>query len=187
MNKIAEMLGYKEVTSIDGLDLSQWVKLGEIFLNDNKLSLNTTCLKEYRKNPRGRLYILTNNSKIVKIGGSQDKGGIEATISAYFRGDIGKTESMRNYAICKYMKQELLAGNRLEVYFLLLPIVEVEIPTFNGKKYKKEIPIDFHTVEKEFVDEYHKINGVYPDLNIQESNRTWKELGLSEGYVYKTN
>ena len=187
MNALAEMLGFKYEPTINNLNIEQWLKLGTISMNGDKLKIDYTCDKIDRKNPRGRLYILVIKNIVKKIGGSQDKGGIENTISAYFRGDVGKSESLRNYAICKYMKQECKKGNNIDVYFLPLPVVEVEIPTFSGKMYKKEMPVDYHSVEKEFVDEFYKQNGEYPYLNIQESNRTWKELGLSEGYVYKND
>ena len=121
-------LGLPKKDKINDLNLNQWVKLGDILYNKDKLTINYTCYKDLRKDPFGRLYIIATEGEIVKIGGSQDKGGIESTINAYLRGDIGNSESMRNYAVCKYIKQQLDMGSDVEVWFLPLPIVEVDIP-----------------------------------------------------------
>tara|TARA_Y100001963_G_scaffold76935_1_gene106674 strand:- start:4343 stop:4894 length:552 start_codon:yes stop_codon:yes gene_type:complete len=178
-------LGLPKKDKINDLNLNQWVKLGDILYNKDKLTINYTCYKDLRKDPFGRLYIIATEGEIVKIGGSQDKGGIESTINAYLRGDIGNSESMRNYAVCKYIKQQLDMGSDVEVWFLPLPIVEVDIPQFSGNKIKKRVSVDFHTIEKSFVDDFYNTNGRYPLLNIQEGKKTWKEMGLSEGWQWK--
>jgi len=181
----AEMMGYKQKLQIEDLDLNEWIKLGDIKCNNDKLGITYSCYKDIRKSPFGRIYIIATDSHIVKIGGSQDKGGIESTINAYLRGDIGQSESMRNYAICKYMKKMIASGSSVEIWFLPLPIVEVNVPKFDGTKTRKRVSVDFHAIEKAFVEDYYNYNNRYPLLNIQESRKTWKELGLSEGWSWK--
>mgnify|MGYP001187060494 FL=1 len=83
------------------------------------------------------------------------------------------------------MKQQLDVGKSVEIWFLPLPVVEVNVPRFDGSHSKKRVSVDFHIVEKDFVDDFFKTNGRYPLLNIQEAKKTWKELGLSEGWSWK--
>ena len=184
---LQEFLGIETKSTVDDVNLDDWIKLGDIKLDEDKLKIIYSCYKDLRKDPFGRIYMIVTNGVIKKIGGSQDKGGIESTINAYLRGDIGKSESMRNYAVCKYFKKELKLGSHIEIYFLPLPIVEVDLPTFSGNKIKKRVAVDFHSIEKSFVDDFYKSNGFYPYLNIQESNTTWKELGLSDGWEWKND
>jgi hypothetical protein len=47
---------------------------------------------------------------------------------------------------------------------------------------KQIIATDFHAIEKNFVDEYVRIEGGYPELNMQESGRKWEDTGLLEGW-----
>ena len=63
-----------------------------------------------------------------------------------------------------------------------LPTVRTAIPSFSGDVNKKTMSVDYHTIEKEFVDDYYKVNGEYPLLNIQEGGKKWEDLGLSEGW-----
>ena len=50
MNKLAELLGHKQIKTIDELDLTYWQKLGEMHFNDlNKLSMKFACTKDERQ------------------------------------------------------------------------------------------------------------------------------------------
>ena len=182
MNKLAELLGHKQIKTIDELDLTYWQKLGEMHFNDlNKLSMKFACTKDERQESDGKLYLIANNKKIVKFGGSQTKGGIESTINAYLNGfRVG--QSKRTYSIWNYLQKELKENNNIEIWFMKLPTVRTAIPSFSGDVNKKTMSVDYHTIEKEFVDDYYKVNGEYPLLNIQEGGKKWEDLGLSEGW-----
>ena len=52
----------------------------------------------------------------------------------------------------------------------------------NGDYQYHYISVDYHTIEKSYVDEYKLLNGEFPYLNVQESNTKWEDLGLSEGW-----
>lgn len=181
MNRLAELLGHKQIKTIDELDLTYWKKLGDIHFNNNKLNVKFECPKDERQDSEGKIYLIATNKKIVKFGGSQTKGGIESTINAYLNGfRVG--QSKRTYSIWNYLQSELKKNNNIEIWFMKLPTVRTAIPTFSGEVIKKTISVDYHTIEKEFVDDYYKSNGEYPLLNIQEGGKKWEDLGLSEGW-----
>ena len=66
MNKLAELLGHKQIKTIDELDLTYWQKLGEMHFNDlNKLSMKFACTKDERQDSDGKLYLIANNKRIL--------------------------------------------------------------------------------------------------------------------------
>lgn len=137
-----------------------------------------------RKDPRGRIYILTIDGKIVKIGGSQAKGGILDTIGAYLGGGkdtgrgAGKGNSKRTYAVWKYLIEAVKEGKKVEVFFKLLPTSEtlVPIPNLFGEDEEVELKYDFHVYEENLVRHFEKITGRFPILNTQEAGIKWEDV-----------
>ena len=135
---------------------------------------------EMRKDNRGRVYALVVDGEIVKIGGSQAKGGIDGTYSAYFGGFAPKM-SLRTYCVWNFMMQQIEQGKNVEVWCVWADTVTLPVPTMYGVE-EQTIAIDFHAIENNFVNEYVNVEGKYPYLNMQESGRKWIDTGLSEGY-----
>lgn len=160
-------------------------RVGEIGLSsthDKKLTLKTdpNITRDELRNDTGRVYFLTVDGEIQKIGGSQSKGGIQATIAAYL-GGFAKGMSPRSYCGWNFCRQQVSAGKKVEFYFILAPMTTAQIPTMNGFK-EVEIALDFHQIETACVQEYLAVEGDYPYLNMQESGRKWIDTGLLEGY-----
>lgn len=160
-------------------------RVGEIGLStthDKKLTLITdpNITREELRNNTGRVYFLTVDGVIMKIGGSQSKGGIQATIAAYL-GGFAPGMSPRSYCGWNYCRQQTLQGKKVEFWFILAPMTKAYIPTMNGNK-EVEIALDFHQIETACVQEYLAIEKDYPYLNMQESGRKWIDTGLLEGY-----
>lgn len=139
--------------------------------------------RKNRKDERGRVYALVVNDEIVKLGGSQAKGGIDGTYSAYFAG-FAKGMSERTYCVWNFIRKAITVGKKVEVYCVWADTVTVPVPTMYGTE-KQTITIDFHAIEKNFVNEYVRVEGTYPYLNMQESGRRWVDTGLLEGYINK--
>lgn len=167
-------------------------KVGDVelvSLQEKKLKLNTntaTADKNELKSDVGRVYFLTVNGMIKKIGGSQCKGGIVATIAPYL-GGFALGMSPRSYCGWNYIRQQLLEGNKVEFYFILAPSTRAKIPTMNDYK-EIIIPVDFHQIEHACVQEFkQQEQNQYPELNVQESGKKWRDLHgprgpLLEGY-----
>ena len=128
----------------------------------------------------GRVYLVVINGEIEKIGGSQSKGGIKNTIGSYL-GGYAPGNSPRTYCCWNKFYQAIKNGDKVEIYATWAPTVECVIPTMTGS-VTRTIPVDFHTIEDAFVQEYVLKHGKHPELNIQEAGRTWQETGLLEGW-----
>jgi len=167
--------------------ITTMTRVGEITknLNEKKLTFvpDEKITKEQLRDIRGRVYAIVVNGVIEKIGGSQDKGGIQGTIGWYLNG-WAKGNSERTYCTWNFFTKAIQAEKKVEVYAVWAPLVEVTIPTMTGT-LTKEMPVDFHTIEKAFNDEYFQIEEKHPTLNMQESGQRWQDTGLLEGYTNK--
>lgn len=135
------------------------------------------------KDNSGRVYIIVSNGVIKKIGGSQSKGGIINTFSSYKGGLAGKP-SIRTYGINVLIAEEMKAGNKVEIYMIISPVVKAPV-----KGLFSEDSIDvaaFKEMENKCVEDYKKTTGDYPDWNFQESGRKWPSF-VNEGYVNQLN
>lgn len=137
------------------------------------------------KSDVGRVYFLTVNGEIKKIGGSQCKGGIQGTISAYL-GGFAQGMSPRSYCGWNYIRQHIVSGNEVEFYFILAPMTQAQVPSMSSYNFV-DIPVDYHQIETLCVQEFLSAQGHYPELNVQESGRKWRDLSgptgkLLEGY-----
>ena len=135
------------------------------------------------KDNSGRVYIIVSNGIIKKIGGSQSKGGIINTFSSYKGGLSGKP-SIRTYGINVLISEEMKAGNKVEIYMIVSPVVKAPV-----KGLFSEDSIDvaaFKEMENKCVEDYKNTTGDYPDWNFQESGRKWPSF-VNEGYVNQLN
>lgn len=160
-------------------------RVGQIGLHqthDKKLTLVTDpkITRQDLRDDTGRVYFLTVNGVIKKIGGSQSKGGIQATIAAYL-GGFAHGMSPRSYCVWNFCRRETVAGNLVEFYFILAPTTVAQVPTMNGF-IEQKIAVDYHQIETACVKEYVETMKAYPYLNMQESGKKWIDTGLLEGY-----
>jgi hypothetical protein len=162
------------------------IKVGDVvFVNKDKKSLqfnlDSKLSNEDYTNNAGRVYYIVVDDEIVKIGGSQCKGGIKNTFNFYFNGYKG-SPSPRTYCCWNYMRKAILDNKKVEVYFTLAPIVSARIPTMIGYE-DVQIPVDFHKMEDSAVSEYLRVEKKHPYLNLQESGGKWHATGLFDaGY-----
>ena len=167
--------------------ITKMVRVGEIKTQQDTKKLafvqDATMSKVQLRDKRGRVYAIVVDGVIEKIGGSQDAGGIQGTIGWYLNG-WAKGNSERSYCTWNFFTQAINAGKKVEIYTVWAPMVDVEIPTMNGT-ITKTLPVDFHTIEKAFNDEYYEIEKKHPTLNMQESGKRWQDTGLLEGYINK--
>lgn len=166
-------------------NITTMTRVGKVVKHDThpmklKFEYDSNMTREMRKDERGRVYALVVDGDIYKLGGSQAKGGIEGTYSAYFGGFAPKM-SLRTYCVWNFMKQSIEAGKTVEVYCVWADTVTIDVPTMYGKE-KQTIAIDYHAIENNFVKEFVRVEGKFPYLNMQESGSKWIDTGLSEGY-----
>lgn len=164
-------------------------KIGTIVKKDddspNKIQVRWIETKDpILKDNRGRVYLLVVNNIIFKIGGSQCKGGIKATIQAYTNCMKG-TPSDRSYIIHRLIRRELDLGNVVDIHMITAEPVMTLVSGLFGNTMKLVSP--FKEMEFNCLEDYYKITGTYPKWNFQESNNKYPS-DLSEEYgLFKAN
>ena len=120
----------------------------------------------------GRVYIITSNGKIKKIGGSQDKGGIKGTFNWYENNALSGGPSVRTYGIHMLIDEELKKNNVVEIYVILSHKIIASVKGLFGEKMV-ETNIDFKTMENMCKNDYISVMGSHPEWNFQEKGEKW--------------
>ena len=89
--------------------------------------------KEIINRENSRVYIITVNGKIKKIGGSICKGGIKKTISCYESANLGKP-SISRFSIMKEIEKELDNNNIVNIYVIFINSIIIEVCGYLGKR-----------------------------------------------------
>jgi hypothetical protein len=151
-------------------------KVGQFMINTKgnkaRLCVNWEPLGSILKDNSGRVYILTVNDVILKIGGSVSKGGIKSTMSFYESANCGRP-SIRSFGIQQLIFEELLLGNVVEIHMIMSEQVMAPVQGLFGNE---EIPISaFKEMEEKCLRDYVKTEGTFPDWNYQESGKPWEK------------
>jgi hypothetical protein len=145
--------------------------------NKIKMAWNENLSKELLKDNSGRVYIITSNKDIKKVGGSQCKGGIKGTWQPYC-GGMGGSPSVRTYGIHILIAEELDKGNEVEVYMIQSPKVFAQVSgLFDNTTTEVSA---FKEMEAKCLSDYYNLEKKYPDWNFQEANNPWP-LYIQEG------
>jgi hypothetical protein len=145
--------------------------------NKIKMAWNEKVSKELLKDNAGRVYIITSNKDIKKIGGSQCKDGIKGTWRPYC-GGMGGSPSVRTYGIHILIAEELDKGNEVEVYMIQSPKVFAQVSgLFDNTTTEVSA---FKEMEAKCLSDYYNLEKKYPDWNFQEANNPWP-LYIQEG------
>lgn len=120
----------------------------------------------------GRVYLITSNKQVKKIGGSQDKGGIKGTLKWYSNSALSGSPSVRTHGIHILIKEELDKGNDVEFYSILSDKIKVKVKGLFGEE---EIltNVNFKDMENKCKEDYLSVMGILPEWNIQERGESW--------------
>jgi hypothetical protein len=168
-------------------DVKTAIKAGDFHLrtdgNPNFISFEPCIDKQTYKSNHGRVYILTSNGIIKKIGGSKCKGGLKNTIAFYTHSMQGNPGPPR-YIIHLLIRDELQKGNNVECYLIDSEPVESPIPGLFDSN-EKQFVTSFSESERRCLEDYKKFCGEFPEWNFQESNTPypvgyWKQFSDSK-------
>ena len=154
----------------------KFVFLSELF-DEKGIKLDKSILTD----KRGRVYIITVDGVIKKIGGSIDKGGIKKTLS-FYQSAMQGGPSLRSYGVHLLIKEALEKGSSVEVY--IITSTEIEAPVkglFSEKATIKRVAV-FKEMEDKCKEDYNQIEGTYPEWNLQERGVPWSKE-MHESYV----
>ena len=98
----------------NAIKICDFVKKDQI----NDIRWSDSIDSNLKKDNSTRVYIITSNDEIVKIGSSQDKGGIQQTLSIYKTGGISGRPSTRSVGIYLLIKEELEKNKNVSVYLI---------------------------------------------------------------------
>jgi len=127
-----------------------------------------------------RVYIFTVDGFIVKIGGSESKGGIRATLSPYVSARTGRPGPPR-FIIHGLIARELDQGRRVEIYMIRSPRAQARVCGFFGCDDQEVSP--FKPMEQKCLRDYLKLSGgLYPEWNFKERDAEYPE-DLRQEYI----
>lgn len=148
--------------------------LPEIIDEKGRISENSIL-----KSNTGRVYIITVDGIIKKIGGSQSKGGIKATLS-FYQSAMQGGPSLRSYGVHLLIKESLEKGSRVEIYMIISQGVKAPVKgLFSEEKMKVSA---FKEMENKCKKDYKSVEGDLPEWNFQERGVPWPKK-IHQSYV----
>ncbi len=145
----------------------RFVFLDEIY-DEHRKRLNNDVLKDNS----GRIYLIVVNGQIMKIGGSQSKGGIKSTLS-FYQGGLQGGPSIRTYGIHILLSEELEKGKKAEIYMITSQRARMKV---KGLFSEDETEVSaFKDMEDKCKKDYVDKEGTYPPWNFQEKGEPWRE------------
>lgn len=163
----------KHAEFIGNFFLDKTQKLRIKFENHPKLKSN---------NPR--VYLITVDGEIKKIGGSACRGGIYTTIMFYIESWRGSPGPSR-FIIRELIESEIKKGSEVKVYLITSDSIIAKIRGLNSVIEERVYP--FKEKENLCKSEYKKIHDKFPDWNFQENNEEYPyELRNKYNEYHKT-
>lgn len=138
-----------------------------------KWKLDYVCDKNIQKKENGRIYFITIDNEIYKIGSSECKGGIKNTF-AFYEGGLGGSPSIRTFGIHKLIQEQLSLGKTIQIYLLFIEPIKVLIKGISSSIEKITYP-QIKEMEDLCREDYKKIYGKYPNWNFQENVEEWPQ------------
>lgn len=118
----------------------------------------------------GRVYLIVVDNKIMKIGGSQCKGGIKATLS-FYQGAMQGRPSIRTYGIHLLLRDALDKGCKIEIYMIVSKNVNAPV---KGLFSETTVKVNaFKEMENKCKEEYKRVEKDLPEWNFQERGAQW--------------
>ena len=150
----------------------QFRRIQFVFLNDvtdeNGKKISNSILKDNA----GRIYLIVSGGVIMKIGGSQSKGGIKSTMS-FYQGGMQGGPSIRTYGVHVLLKEELEKGNKVEIYMITSQKARMKV---KGLFKEEDLEVSsFKEMEDKCKEDYKSVEGYLPPWNFQERGEVWRQ------------
>ena len=147
-------------------------KIGDFSLlsrKKNKITLNYRLSGTSLTNDAPRVYLITQNNIIKKIGGSSSKGGIKATMNFYINAMTGSPGRPR-FIIHLLIAEALAQGSNVSLHMITSPKV---LSRVNGLFGSTKMKISsFQEMEALCKSDYYSKEKKYPDWNFKENNKS---------------
>jgi hypothetical protein len=146
-----------------------------------KWKLEYDCDKNIQNKENGRIYIISVDNEIYKIGLSECKGGIKNTFS-FYEGGLGGSPSIRTFGIHLLIQEQLNLGKEIRIHALFNEPIKSITKGLLSSVEKITYP-RIKDKERLCCEDYKKIYGKYPKWNFQENVEKWPQhiqLALKE-------
>jgi len=152
----------------------------EVILSNNTsqkslwdIKFDKNLSKDELKCENGRCYFIVVDDEIYKIGFSDCKKGIKATIDSYRSSGNSGRPSDRTYGIHVLIAEKLLLGSKVEFYYQILEESKVDIELMNGEKITIDVSISGKFLEEYNLKLFVKNENKFPEWNLQEAGKPW--------------
>lgn len=161
-------------------ELKNPIKVCDLSLNENdndralwNINWNRNVDNSILSQKNGRCYYIVVNSEIFKIGYSDCDGGIKSTINSYRSSGNSGRPSDRTHGVHVLITEQLLLGNKVEIYFHYNPLINVDLTLMDGSTVSIENSISGKILEVENMKIYKNKHNDFPIWNLQESGKPW--------------
>lgn len=120
-----------------------------------------------------RVYLIVVDGEIMKIGASQDKGGMKGTLNIYKDGGVKGRPSIRSFGIWYFLYHSVLQGKKIEFYMIYHKDFSAEVKGLFGLHKVNNASISCKLIEECCVMDYISKEGKHPFWNIQEQGADW--------------
>lgn len=161
-------------------ELKNPIKVCDLSLNENEndralwnITWNRDVDNTILSQKNGRCYYIVVNDEIFKIGYSDCDGGIKSTIGSYRNSGNSGRPSDRTHGIHVLISEQLLLGNKVEIYFHYNPLINVNLTLMDGSVVSIENSISGKILELKNMEIYKNKHKDFPVWNLQEAGKPW--------------
>ena len=156
-------------------DVKTSIKIGDFVLKKNHknkidIKYSPSLDKKILTDNSARIYLITQNGIIKKIGGSTSKGGIKATMNFYISAMTG-SPGVPRFIIHLLIEKALIKRSKIELFMITSPRTLAKVSGLFG--YKKVEIASFKEMENFCKSDYYSREGSYPDWNFQENHQPY--------------
>ena len=161
-------------------ELANPIKVCDLSLNENdgdrslwNINWNAEISNSILTQKNGRCYYIVVNEEIFKIGYSDCDGGIKSTINSYKSSGNSGRPSDRTHGIHVLITEQLLLGNKVEIYFHYNPLIVINLTLMDGSVVSVENSISGKILEVKNMEIYKNKHNDFPIWNLQEAGKPW--------------
>lgn len=156
-------------------DVKTAIKVGDFALKKNHrnhidIKYLSTLNNKVLADNSARVYLITQDEIIKKIGGSASKGGIKATMMFYVSAMTG-SPGVPRFVLHLLIEKALRNKSKVGLYMITSPRTLAKVSGLFG--YKKVEIASFKEMEDLCKSDYLSKEGKYPDWNFQENHQPY--------------
>ncbi len=156
-------------------DVKTAIKVGDFVLKKggrNKIGFQYSPRldKKVLSDDSARIYLITQNGIIKKIGGSIQKGGIKGTIS-FYTGAMTGSPGRPRFILHLLIEKALRSGSSVALYMITSPKTWAQVSGL--VRFKKMKIASYKEMEDLCKFDYYCKEGKYPDWNFQETHQPY--------------